>query len=134
MQTNFRKNTGTRSRGKQWTYSALSIFELCICEYGHLNHIRCSISRAPLNFINVQHLIYIYIFTNFISIFMANIFFKSFCHVNKQCLLLHEKIRRSKAHDKKRNFLQYITKNIVTSTHCAFEGWRMFKVMKPSMW
>ena len=65
---------------------------------------------------------------------MAYIFLKSFCHVNKQCLLLHEKIRRSKAHDKKRKFLQYITKNIVTSIHCAFEGWRMFKVMKPSMW
>ena len=65
---------------------------------------------------------------------MAYIFLKSFCHVNKQCLLLHEKIRRSKAHDKKRKFSQYITKNIVTSTHCAFEGWRMFKVMKPSMW
>ena len=27
-----------------------------------------------------------------------------------------------------------ITKNIVASTHCAFEGWSMFKVMKPSMW
>ena len=65
---------------------------------------------------------------------MANIFFKSFCHANKQCLLLHEKIRRSKAHDKQRKFTQYITKNIVASTHCAFEGWRMIKVMKPSMW
>ena len=65
---------------------------------------------------------------------MAYIFLKSFCHVNKQCLLLHEKICRSKAHDKKRKFSQYITKNIVTSTHCAFEGWRMFKAMKPSMW
>ena len=66
---------------------------------------------------------------------MAYIYFlKSFCHVNKQCLLLHEKIRHSKAHDKKRKFLQYITKNIVTSTHCAFEGWRMFMVMKLSMW
>ena len=28
-----------------------------------------------------------------------------------------------------------ITKNIVASTHCAFEGWSMFKLtMKPSMW
>ena len=43
---------------------------------------------------------------------------KLFCHVNKQCLLLHEKKYRSKAHDKNRKFTQYITKNIVTSTHC----------------
>ena len=64
---------------------------------------------------------------------MAYIFLKSFCHVNKQCLL-HEKKYRSKAHDKKGNFAQYITKNIVASKHCAFEGWSMFKVMKPSMW
>ena len=27
-----------------------------------------------------------------------------------------------------------ITKNIVSSIHCAFEGWSMFKLMKPSMW
>jgi hypothetical protein len=27
-----------------------------------------------------------------------------------------------------------ITKNIVASTHCAFEAWSMLKVMKPSMW
>ena len=78
MQTNFRNNTSTRIRGKQWTYSALIIFELCICEYDHLNNIRCSISQ--------------------------------------------------------KKFTQYITKNIVASTHCAFEGWRLFKVMKPSMW
>ena len=90
--------------------------------------------ESAFEFYKMYYAIYMYIFTNFISIFMANIFFKSFCHVNKQCLLLHEKIRRSKAHDKKRNFLQYITKNIVTSTHCAFEGWRVFKVMTPSMW
>ena len=65
---------------------------------------------------------------------MAYVFLKSFCHVNKQCLLLHEKIRCSKAHDKQIKFMQYITKNIVALTHCAFEGWRMSKVMKPSMW
>ena len=57
---------------------------------------------------------------------------KSFCHVNKQCLL-HEKKYRSKANDKKGK-VDAITKNIVASTHCAFEGWSMFKVMKPSMW
>ena len=67
---------------------------------------------------------YIYIFTNFI-------YLKSFCDVNKQCLL-HEKNYRSKAQDKKGKFTE--NENIVASTHCAFEGWSMFKVMKPSMW
>ena len=61
----------------------------------------------------------IYIFTNFITIFMANIFFKSFCHVNKQCLLLHEKIRRSKAHDKKKIFA------IHNEKHCDFDTLRL---------
>ena len=27
-----------------------------------------------------------------------------------------------------------IVKNIVASTRCAFEGWSIFKVTKPSMW
>ena len=32
----FQKNsTSTRNHGKQWTYRALNIFELCICEYDH---------------------------------------------------------------------------------------------------
>ena len=61
--------------------------------------------------------IYIYIYK-----FYYYIFLKSFCHVNKQCLLLHEKIGRSKAHDKKKKLTQYIMKKLVTLTHCAFEG------------
>ena len=35
----FQKNsTSTRSHGKQWTYFALNIFELYICECDHLNN------------------------------------------------------------------------------------------------
>ena len=90
--------------------------------------------ESAFEFYKMYNAIDIYIFTNFFAIFIANISLKSFCHVNKQCLLLHEKIHCSKAHDKKRKFTQYVTKNIVTLTHCAFEGWRLFKVMKPSMW
>ena len=59
--------------------------------------------------------IYIYLYLQILLLYSWQIILKSFCHVNKQCLLLHEKIGRSKAHDKKRKFTQYITKNIVAS-------------------
>ena len=89
MQTNFRKNTGTRSRGKQWTYSALSIFELCICEYDHLNHIRCSISRAPLNFIKCITL-YIYIYLQILLLYSWPIYFsnRSVTLTNNACCFM----------------------------------------------
>ena len=43
-------------------------FELSICKYDHLNNTRRYILRVPLIFINVRHLIYLYIykFYNFI--------------------------------------------------------------------
>ena len=51
---------------------------------------------------------------------MANIFFKSFCHVNKQCLLLHEKICRSKAHGQEKKVFA-----IHYEKHCDFDTLRL---------
>ncbi len=59
----FQKNsTGTQSRGKQWTYRALNIFELSICKYDHLNNTRRSILRVPMIFYKCTTLdIFIYL-------------------------------------------------------------------------
>jgi len=131
MQTNFRNSTGTRSRGKQWKYRALNIFELSICKYDLLNNTRRSILRVPLNFINVRHLIYLYIykFYNYIHgkyiwnrfVMLTN---NHACFMKRNIVVKHTMTRKVYA----------ITKSIMASTHCAFEGWSMFKAMKPSMW
>ena len=129
MQTNFRNSTGTRSRGKQWTYRALHIFELCVCEYDHLNSTRCADLRVSLNFINVRHLIYLYNIKFYNYIHGKYIWNRSVMLTNNACFV--------KRNIKVKNITRKvyaITKNIVASTHCAFEGWSMFKLMKPSMW
>jgi hypothetical protein len=40
----------------------------------------------------------------------------------------------SKAHDKKGKAYAIHNEKHFGSTHNAFEGWSMFKVLKPSMW
>ena len=94
---------------------------LAICEYDHLNNNRCSILRVPLIFTNVQHMIYLNIYKFYNYIHGKYIWNRSVMLTNNACLWQERKVYA-------------IMKNSVASTHCAFEGWSMFKVMKPSIW
>ena len=130
MQKNFRNNTGTPCCGKQWTHGALNIFELSICKYDHFNNTRCSILRVPLIFINVRHLIYLYIYKFYNYIHGKYIWNRSVMLTHNACFMkrnigVKHMTRMESLRNKKTLWLQH---------QCAFEGWSMFKVMKPSMW
>ena len=64
------------------------------------------------------------------TIYMVNIFLivLSCCLTNNAYFVKRNVIVKHMARK-----VYTITKNIVASTNCAFEGWSMFKVMKPSM-
>ena len=80
-------STGTRSRGKQWTYGALSIFELSLCKYDHLNNTRHSILKASLIFTHVRHLIYLYIYKIYNYIHGKYIWNRSVMLKNNACFM-----------------------------------------------
>ena len=90
---------------------------------------RPAILRVPLNFINVRHLIYLYMCKFYNYIHGKYIWNRSVMLTNSACFV--------KINIKVKNITRKVyamTKKIVASIHCAFEGWSMFKLMKPSLW